>query len=58
MEMMMQECVYVGAPNIFSNDFSLDNIKCYLYTFLHNLFTLFGGLMFGLLMKLFLTRKS
>jgi hypothetical protein len=33
-----QELVYVGPPEIFTNDFSLDNINWHLYTFLFNFF--------------------
>ena len=32
-----QECVYVGPPSIFSNDFSLAGFNLYLYTFLCDL---------------------
>jgi len=39
--MIKQERVYAGAPNIFSNDFSLDGIRLHLYTFLLNLFLCF-----------------
>ena len=37
----MQECVYVEAPNIFSNDFNLTSTNCYLYTCLFALFYVF-----------------